>query len=233
MVRVLIKLWKDQKQFEKAKAELIATANVQRENAKKLKEKNAEVDELKKIFQTKANRIENLENELMKSQVRLIQDFKFVLIIFKADLDTEKMVFEEYKNQQQAEIDRKNAKLLETQEKLKVLNLMFFTILQRLKINFRNLADNQAETAETTMSDPGLYRDPTARSSQDSTFTTISDQSLSYLAGGGLNFDSEDETKPMIPPSVSFYPCSFFAYFNKIYLNDIKNKYMFFIDTGT
>ena len=37
-------------------------------------------------------------------------------------MDTAKMVFEEYKNQQQAEIDRKNAKLLETQEKLKVLN---------------------------------------------------------------------------------------------------------------
>ena len=69
MVHVLIKLCKDQKQFEKAKAEVIATANIQRENAIKLEKKNAEVDELKKKFQTKANRVENLENELMKSQV--------------------------------------------------------------------------------------------------------------------------------------------------------------------
>ena len=50
------------------------------------------------------------------------------MIIFKADLDTAKMVFEEYKNQQEAEIDRKNAKLLETQEQLKVPNFIFSTL---------------------------------------------------------------------------------------------------------
>ena len=172
-----------------------------------MEKKNAEVDELKKKFQTKANRVENLENELMKSQVSFFVKIFISMNNFKTDLETAKMVFEEYKNQQEAEINSKKSKLRETQEQLKVFNLIFSLNLRRLEINFRNLAGNQAETAETTMSDPGLYRDPTARSSEDSTLTTISDQSLSYLAGGGLNFDSEDETKPMIPPSVSFYLC--------------------------
>ena len=53
------------------------------------------------------------------------------------------------------------------------------------------------------MSDPGHYRDPTEHSSQNSSLTSVSNMSISYVHGGGLHFDSDDETKPMIPPKVS------------------------------
>ena len=53
------------------------------------------------------------------------------------------------------------------------------------------------------MSDPGLYRDSTELSSESSKLTSVSNMSISYVHGGGLHFDSDDETKPILPPKVS------------------------------